>query len=257
MSMLAKYVEITGDRLAELLDEPDEVTELFAEPVVMGTPRTAAGLAAREQMQAEAARRAPQLLAQALARFNPSMRGALETNLKSMGINVEDLQAGKGGEAFLRLLMQRNSVAASLLGGGGAASGAARPANSGSTPQISLDKAWHGIHYLLSGQLDPTPSALGQVIMGGCEIGDDEMGYGPARYFTPAEVANTALELSAPTLEAQMQGRFDPAQMESLGIYPGGWDPSELGWLMDEYRKLRAFFGEASNRGAAVVTCLV
>jgi len=64
--------------------------------------------------------------------------------------------------------------------------------------------------------------------MGGTEIGDDDLGYGPARYFNPAEVAATATELAASTLEAQMQSRFDPARMSTLGIYPGGWSTSGL-----------------------------
>ena len=147
MSMLAKFVEITSDRLAELLDEPDEVTELFAEPVVMGTPRTAAGLAARERMQAEAARRAPQMLADVLSRINPSMRGSLETNLKAMGISVEDLQAGKGGDALLKLLMQR---AGNPFAGGGSAGSGPTPSSGGSLARLSLDKAWHGLHVICS-----------------------------------------------------------------------------------------------------------
>ena len=54
-------------------------------------------------------------------------------------------------------------------------------------------------------------------------------------------MADTATALAGATLEAQMQTRFDPLQMVNLGIYPGGWNPSELGWLMDEYHKLRSF----------------
>lgn len=70
------------------------------------------------------------------------------------------------------------------------------------------------------------------MIIGGTDIGDDDLGYGPARYFTPADVATAANELGATTLETQMQSRFDPARMTTLGLYPGGWTPAELGWLM-------------------------
>jgi hypothetical protein len=93
--------------------------------------------------------------------------------------------------------------------------------------------------------------------MGGIEIGDEDMGYGPERYFEPSDVATAAGELGATTLEAQMQNRFDPARMTTLGIYPGGWTSAGLAWLMDEYRNLRGFFGDASKRQAAVITCLV
>jgi len=256
MSMIAKFVEVTPDRLAALIDEPDEVTELFTEPV-LGTPRTAAGIAARARMNEEAVRRAPQMLAATLERMNPSIRGALETNLKARGISIEDLQAGKGGDALLKLMMQRFGGLSDMLGGSGGSPAGRSAASGGAAATISLDKAWHGLHYLLCGQADPVATPLGQVIMGGTEIGDDEMGYGPARYFTPADVATTASELAAATLETQMQARFDPARMTALELYPGGWATNGVAWLMDEYRNLRSFFADASRRQAAVITCLV
>jgi len=49
--------------------------------------------------------------------------------------------------------------------------------------QLYIDKAWHGIHYLISEEnLKGTYKAgtpLSNVIMGGKEIGED-VGYGPA-----------------------------------------------------------------------------
>ena len=257
MSMIAKFVEVAPDQLAELIEEPDGVTELFAEPLVIGTPRTAAGTAARARMNEEAARRAPQLLTDMLARMNPSIRGALETNLKVMGISVADLQAGKGGDALLKLMTQRAGGLHDLLGGSGGKSAGRGPSGGAAAAMLSLDKAWHGVHYLLTGLAEPDSAPLSQVIMGGIEIGDDDMGYGPARYFDPAGVATAATELGATTLEAQMQGRFDPARMTTLGIYPGGWTSTGLAWLMDEYRNLRDFFAAASQHHAAVITCLV
>ena len=91
--------------------------------------------------------------------------------------------------------------------------------------------------------------------MGGTEVGED-LGYGPARYFDAGEVANLASELSRPNLEAEMTARWDPAQMATLGIYPGKFDAADQQWLMDAFRQLRQFFVDASAAKLAVVTCL-
>ncbi len=254
MSMIAKFVEVASDQLAEILEEPDSVTELFHKPVMAAR---SAPTAMNERMRAEAMRLAPQMLADSLARMNPAIRGALTTNLKAMGIDIADVQSGKGGDALLKLMIQRMGPLSTLLSAGAGPGGTAAATNAAGGPELSLDKAWHGIHYLLTGLAEPDSTPLSQVIMGGTEIGDDDLGYGPARYFAPADVATAATELGAPTLEAQMQGRFDPARMTGLGIYPGGWTSSGLAWLIDEYRNLRGFFADASKRQAAVITCLV
>ena len=92
--------------------------------------------------------------------------------------------------------------------------------------------------------------------MGGTDVGDN-LGYGSARYFKPDQVAAIARELSRPNLEAEMYARFDPDQMMQLGIYPVQFDdPDDRDWLMDEFRRLRQFYLDASAGGFAVVTCI-
>ena len=49
------------------------------------------------------------------------------------------------------------------------------------TATESLEKAWHGVHYLLNGRAESQPGRLAGVIVGGTELGDDEFGYGPSR----------------------------------------------------------------------------
>ena len=46
--------------------------------------------------------------------------------------------------------------------------------------EVDLDKAWHGIHYLLTGSVESNKTLASKVIMGGEDIGPDR-GYGPAR----------------------------------------------------------------------------
>jgi hypothetical protein len=84
---------------------------------------------------------------------------------------------------------------------------------------VSIDKAWHGLHYLLCGKLEPAPGPLGQAVFGGTEIGEDQ-GYGPARYFSPQQVAEIAAALQSPSLERELHARFDAEAMTQLGIIP-------------------------------------
>ena len=144
------------------------------------------------------------------------------------------------------------------------ANGARRSPHAGATVRakgqgaaLSIDKSWHGIHYLLCGAVEPTSTLVSKTIMGGTEVGDDFSGYGPARYFAVKETAAISAELNRGNLEAEMTRRFDPAQMTKLGIYPNGWSGPDAQWLLREFRNLRAFYADASAKGFAMVTCLV
>jgi Domain of unknown function (DUF1877) len=60
---------------------------------------------------------------------------------------------------------------------------AQRQAEVGDTA-VDLDKAWHGIHYLLTGTTLSNRTLASKVIMGGEDIGPD-FGYGPAQLLQP------------------------------------------------------------------------
>jgi hypothetical protein len=139
----------------------------------------------------------------------------------------------------------------------------ARRANptGGKREVLSLDKAWHGVHYLLSGAAEPGPELRSQAVLGGVELGDDPegfSGYGPPRYFRAAQVQKLSEELSRPEAEAEAAGRFDAAKMSQFRIYPG-WRAGEQDkeWLMDAFRRLRDFYSSAAAQGRAIITCLV
>lgn len=119
-----------------------------------------------------------------------------------------------------------------------------------------VDKAWHGIHYLLNGNGDPGEGPLGQAIMGGKAIGDD-LGYGPARILRPDQVRVIAGALID---ESLLRSRYAPQAMEAAGIYPVRiWvrDGDEaLDYLVEHYRELVAFYRAAAARGDGVVLWL-
>jgi len=239
MSMMARFVAVAPARLEEMRKSPDPVEALFAPSVL--PPQFGFAAALQERMRAQA----PQALRGMLDRMPPDLRAQL---LRSFGIGEGDLDSPDVGDAIAKRMAER----AAALGQLGQA---ARPKGEPAPKGISLDKAWHGLHYLLCGAAEPAPGPLGQAVLGGTEIGDD-LGYGPARYLTTVQAAEIAQAMQAPGLEARLRARFDPAAMKSLGLYPGGWEVNGDGWLIDAFRSLRDFYAAASAAGHAVVTLL-
>jgi hypothetical protein len=182
--------------------------------------------------------RGPQLMAAAME-MHPELREQLE---QSLGRSQAALANGDGGEAVFSLIQKR-------IGGRGPVAGTG--------DRLELDKAWHGLHYILSGTVEPEESLLSQAVLGGTEIGDDFSGYGPARCFTAAEVGDLAALLGDPAVATDAAGRYDAARMTELQIYPFGWDEDDREWLLSALRDLRGFYADAAGKGSAVVTCLV
>ena len=78
-----------------------------------------------------------------------------------------------------------------------------------------LDKAWHGIHYLLTGTAWEGGRPLNFLVAGGRPVGDIDVGYGPARVLSAAETRG-AHEALTQLSDDDLRGRFDPAAMTRL-----------------------------------------
>ena len=87
---------------------------------------------------------------------------------------------------------------------------------------VDVDKAWHCLHFLLTGTAWEGQPPLDFVVRGGTDVGDD-MGYGPARALGSAELRAIADALDK--LERRdLISRFNATKMDELEIYPpGGW----------------------------------
>jgi uncharacterized protein DUF1877 len=257
MSMLAVFVQIEPGRLAEIIEDPSRVTEL------LDGGESTGGLVKGPLAQAgpvgemtELLQRAPKILEASMAMMDPATRERIKQRLAAAGINTDAMTAGgKDADALLKLMRERGQALAAMLG---SRQSPKAPNDSGKARQgakISLDKAWHGVHYLLCGEIEPGSAIPSQAVMGGVEVGED-LGYGPARYFDADKVREIAHALSIANLEAEMIARFDPARMTSLGLYPGGWKAGDDDWLMNEFRRLRKFYDDASAAKLAIVTSL-
>ena len=123
-----------------------------------------------------------------------------------------------------------------------------------------LDKAWHGIHYLLTGTADEGDQPWTFLVSGGRTVGDIEIGYGPARVFTSAET-KSILDALLTLTDEEPRSRFDPADMTAKEIYPEIWsrgDPEEetIGYLLEYFAVLRGFLQQAAEAKVGMVVTL-
>jgi hypothetical protein len=121
---------------------------------------------------------------------------------------------------------------------------------------VEVDKAWHGIHWLLTGSGEPTDSPLSDVIFGGRPFGED-LGFGPARVLAAAGVVRVAGLLGSLDDDV-VRGRMDSAAMQRAQLYPEIWDEVNL---FDEYvlpalQRLRRFYKAAAESGESVIQTL-
>jgi uncharacterized protein DUF1877 len=239
MSMNAIFVQVEDSEIARFEAEPDSVEALFANETLPTQQ-----LNMTDAMQQRLRAIGPQTMAATLSRFPESVRQQIEARL---GLTTAAMASGQGADEILKLMQKQ------LSRHGGAAGG--------KREVLSLEKAWHGVHYLLTGGAEPGSELRTQAVLGGVELGDDPegfSGYGPARYFRSAQVRKLSEELSRPEVESEAIARFDPAKMSQLQIYPG-WHAGEQDkeWLMDAFRRLRAFYSSAAAQGRAIITCFV
>jgi hypothetical protein len=125
-------------------------------------------------------------------------------------------------------------------------------------PSVSLEKAWHGLHYLLTGDATETTGPLAFIIAGGTDIPGWDGGYGPARLLSPTETSEIHAALSGVD-DDTLWSRFDPEAMTEQGVYPEIWDEPEED-LKDEYlmyfNDLKKLVAETAAKGESLLVVL-
>jgi len=124
----------------------------------------------------------------------------------------------------------------------------------GGLRHIDIDKAWHAIHFLLTGDAWAGPAPLDFIIRGGDEVGDVDVGYGPARAFTSAQVRALAAAL-APIDRATLLARWDADAFRAADIY--GVDPAgsaeENAYVGSHFDDLKAFVAGLARDGLGLI----
>jgi hypothetical protein len=119
---------------------------------------------------------------------------------------------------------------------------------------VSLHKAWHAIHYLLTGSRLGGEAPLNFLVDEGTPIGAVDVGYGPARVLTSDQVRAVAGALQAIPPEDLGQ-RVDLAVLDRELIYPGNWQSNGIGveYVMAGYRELRNLIVRLADQGLGLV----
>jgi hypothetical protein len=125
--------------------------------------------------------------------------------------------------------------------------------------RCDLDKAWHGIHYLLTGTAWEGTPPLDFLVEGGRQVGQIDPEHGPVRAFRNEEVRAIydAVSVMGPY---ELRKRFNPRDMVARDIYPDIWKaPNEeesLRYLMDSLDRLRGYLRESLDSGFGVIVFL-
>lgn len=122
-------------------------------------------------------------------------------------------------------------------------------------PLCETDKAWHAIHFLLTGNSEEREFPLNFLMSGGVEIGDD-MGYGPLRFLNASEVKELKFLLNNISSE-KFRERYNITELNKAEIYPlyTNWSEDEELWISEEYEALRLYINQAysNNNGIYII----
>lgn len=122
--------------------------------------------------------------------------------------------------------------------------------------EFDVDKAWQGIHFLLTGSDWEGEGPLAFILHGGREI-DEDLGYGSPHGFTAKEVKEIDAALKGVDEEALYE-RADPKEFTKNEIYPQGFWESEskeecISYALDNLRDLKKFVSETAQSGRALI----
>jgi len=129
---------------------------------------------------------------------------------------------------------------------------------------FDVDKAWSGIMYLLtgfafvSGYEEDDDDDVSRLFFSG-QLFDEEsnLGYGPAHYITPVQVAALSKRLGSIT-EAKLRENYNQEEMAAdEELYPSlEWDEDDFAYLKSHFENLQQFFAVAAKNGEAIVSFL-
>jgi DNA primase large subunit len=126
---------------------------------------------------------------------------------------------------------------------------------------LDLNKAWEGIHYLLTGEsfMESTgkPTILGRAFFS-FQILDKgkALGFDSPHFLNAKQVKETSDELQNLT-EEEVRRRLNPKEMMEKEIFPEVWeDPEAIDYIVDTFEELREFYVVAAELDQAVLTLL-
>ncbi|TQN27801.1 uncharacterized protein DUF1877 [Haloactinospora alba] len=117
---------------------------------------------------------------------------------------------------------------------------------------VDLDKAWHGIHWLLTGSAWDGEGPLALAVLGGEQV-DEGDGDTPRLLLDAANVAAVATALDAVGVD-ELRKRYDPHAMSEAEIYPNIWDDEAFDTdLAPGFELLKQLYTHAAARDCWVL----
>jgi hypothetical protein len=120
--------------------------------------------------------------------------------------------------------------------------------------RVVLNKAWHAIHFVLTGVRLGGEEPLNFLASEGTPVGEVDVGYGPARVLTSAQVRQLASAL-APIAPEEVASRVDVRQLDEQAIYPGNWQRNGYGvdYVVSTYRDMRELVARLAQEGRGLL----
>jgi hypothetical protein len=250
MSITAEYRSITADQLTWFKKKPAALYEHLFPQFGLQSSGKQPGKNRRANVWSALA----DFKAFTEAMQNPGSNDALIISKLPSLLSGWRAQLGdEATQALLgNLLKQHPTVAAHLKEN----PTAAQP-NQEDAHRLNIEKAWEGIHFVLTGNKEPGETSISRAIFGDRVIPDDLgiMGYGPVRVLTPEQVNECAQELrrAAPELST----KFDSKKLVQAKVYAMSDDSEELAYLNHHYDRLLHFYAEASAQKNAMAAYMV
>src|ERR1700716_3652600 len=116
--------------------------------------------------------------------------------------------------------------------------------------RVVLNKAWHPIHFALTGSRLGGAEPLNFLVSEGTPVGEVDVGFGPARVLTSQQVSQLARALA--TIEPdEVARRIDLRTFDQEVIYPGNWQRNGIGveYVITNYREMRDLIRRLAGRG--------
>jgi hypothetical protein len=142
-----------------------------------------------------------------------------------------------------RLLANPEEITRFLYGGG-----------SDGRERVDLGKAWHAIHFGLTGSRLGGEPPLNFLVAEGTPVGDVDVGYGPARALRSEHVRALAEAVAAVDPD-ELARRLDAHDLDAESIYPGAWRRNGLGVdsVTANYRQMRALILRLADAGEGLL----
>jgi|HubBroStandDraft_4_1064222.scaffolds.fasta_scaffold168392_1 hypothetical protein len=249
MSITAEYRQFPPSQLEWFIGKPDALYQLL---VPDNFEPEQSGLNARNAKSVGTMLADFKAFTQAMQ--NPGTNDALIVSKLPMMLRQWRAMLGEAGaQEILNSWAQRNPAIARHLG----ENPQAKQPKKDDSPALNIEKAWDGIHFVLTGSREPGDNPISRALFGDRTIPDASgvMGYGPARVLTLTQVTESArvLRESQPLLSQ----RFNSAALVAGGVYAMHDDPQELEYLTYQYGRLLEFYEQASADGQAMAIYMV